>query len=221
MADYQMKTVNGFDYYEAMSALQKAIRRGEEEEAVFWAIEFFESNYVGHIWNRLFIIAHEDIGLADPYFPGKIMALKNNYDYLEEHRPKKVSKRLVFLQTILMFVRAKKSRYVDLAYSVYWSQHKQLAVGRKIPDYAFDMHTKRGKQMGRGLDHFYDEGAKINNRAEIQNEVEFEKAAKEIDKGGVVKLDETEIDPAENGKTSESQPDLFDFEKQRETRRNH
>ena len=30
-----------------------------------------------------------------------------------------------------------------------------------IPDYALDMHTIRGKAMGRGLDHFRKEGAKL------------------------------------------------------------
>jgi len=31
----------------------------------------------------------------------------------------------------------------------------------EIPDYALDMHTMKGKAMGRGLDHFRREGAKL------------------------------------------------------------
>jgi hypothetical protein len=31
----------------------------------------------------------------------------------------------------------------------------------EIPDYALDMHTMKGKAMGRGLDHFRKEGAKL------------------------------------------------------------
>jgi hypothetical protein len=30
-----------------------------------------------------------------------------------------------------------------------------------IPDYALDMHTMKGKAMGRGLDHFRKEGAML------------------------------------------------------------
>jgi hypothetical protein len=30
-----------------------------------------------------------------------------------------------------------------------------------IPDYALDMHTMKGKAMGRGLDHFRKKGAKL------------------------------------------------------------
>ncbi|KRQ92668.1 hypothetical protein CQ10_29535 [Bradyrhizobium valentinum] len=31
----------------------------------------------------------------------------------------------------------------------------------EIPDYALDQHTMKGKAMGRGLDHFRKEGAKL------------------------------------------------------------
>ncbi len=31
----------------------------------------------------------------------------------------------------------------------------------EIPDYANDQHTIEGKRMGRGLDHFRNEGAKL------------------------------------------------------------
>ena len=31
----------------------------------------------------------------------------------------------------------------------------------EIPDYALDMHTMKGKAMGRGLNHFRQEGAEL------------------------------------------------------------
>lgn len=174
-------TKNGYNYYEVASALQKSIRRCNEDETVFWGIELFESDLMGHLWNRLFIIASEDIGLAEDGFIVKFMGMKKSYDYLEIHRPKNLSKRLVLLQILIMFARAKKSRYVDLAYCVYWAKHAERAKTRKIPDYAFDMHTQKGKRMGRGLDHFYNEGAKTNNNPYIEGEKEFEILAKKLD----------------------------------------
>ncbi len=182
MAHFKMETKNGFSYYEAVSAMQKAIRRCEESEAVFWAIELFESNYISHVWNRLFVIAHEDIGLAEQGFSAKLVGLKQSYDYLEQHRPKKISKRLVFLQTIITFARAKKSRYIDYAYSVYWDQHDEIAQNKEVPYFCYDMHTRIGKAMGKGMDHFYQESAKINNFGEVEGEEEFKEMAKEIDK---------------------------------------
>ena len=35
-----------------------------------------------------------------------------------------------------------------------------------IPDWALDKHTKRGKALGRGLDHFRNEGAKLAPEAQ-------------------------------------------------------
>ena len=32
----------------------------------------------------------------------------------------------------------------------------------EIPDYALDMHTRRGGKMGRGINHFYEEGSKVS-----------------------------------------------------------
>jgi hypothetical protein len=39
------------------SALQKAIRRGNEREALFWASELDLAGYGGYVWKRLRIIA--------------------------------------------------------------------------------------------------------------------------------------------------------------------
>lgn len=180
MTQSRMITKNNFNYFEAMSAMQKAIRRCQEDEAVFFAIELYESGYIQHLWNRFFIIAHEDIGLAED-ISSKLIGLKQSYDYLEKHRPKAISKRLVFLQTIITLARAKKSRYIDYAYMVYWAQHDELAKSQTIPDYAFDMHTYKGKKQGKGINHFYKESAKINNEGDVPGEERFKRLAKEVD----------------------------------------
>jgi replication-associated recombination protein RarA len=174
-------TKNGFNYYTAMSAFQKAIRRCDENQTVFWGIELYESGNVQHLWNRIYVIIHEDIGLAEPDITGRVNHLKHAHDYLEKHRPGRVSKKLVFLQLLLMLARAKKSRLVDTSYMYYWHQHDELAKSIEIPDYVFDMHTYKGKKMGRGIQHFYDEAAHINNRANLPGEEIMEQFARQID----------------------------------------
>jgi hypothetical protein len=39
--------------------------------------------------------------------------------------------------------------------------HSQLK--RSIPDFAPDKHTAAGKRLGRGAEHFFDEGIKLAN----------------------------------------------------------
>ena len=59
-----------------------------------------------------------------------------------------------------------------------------------LPDYAYDMHTRKGKSMGRGLQYFYQESVKINNANRIPGEDEMEAAAMEVDKVyGVERID--------------------------------
>lgn len=209
---YRIKTINDFDFFEVSSAFQKSIRRGIENEAIRWGIELFESNYAKYLWDRMFVIASEDIGLAEPDFITRLVSMKQSYDYLEKNRPKKVSKRLVLLQAIISMVHAKKSRYIDLCYSVYWIEDRKNIANCEIPDYAYDMHTLKGKIKGRGLEHFYKEGALINNANKMEKEEEFEEIAMQIDVNMMkAKKEEKAKKPkTKEEKNSDSQSKLFE-----------
>lgn len=222
MADFQIKTKNGYDFFEVSSAFQKSIRRCDENETMFWAVELYVSNYAKYLWKRMLIMTSEDVGLAAPGLPSQIIALKQSYDYLLSLKDKHTPEVLPFIHALLLLVRSKKSRFVDLAFSVYWDNHNKAKNSHDVPDYSLDMHTRRGKKLGRGLEHFYKEGALVNNKADIPLETEFEKLAEAVDiaaKSG--KSDETNIEPDDSGKLPNPQQSLFDPEKQRTERRDH
>lgn len=145
-------TQKGYDMHEVLSALQKEIRRCKEYEAVYWAVEL-ESFKPKVLWNRLRVIASEDIGLANPFASLIVDVLEKQYDAAG----KKDSSRLFVVHAVLYLARSPKSRIVDNLLSVVYNDEERL----EIPDYALDMHTYRGKRMGRGLDHFFAEGAKL------------------------------------------------------------
>ena len=73
-------TPKGYYLDEVISALQKEVRRGKEYEAVFWAVEL-ESFNPKALWNRLKVIASEDVGVAEPHAPLIISALESMYLY--------------------------------------------------------------------------------------------------------------------------------------------
>jgi replication-associated recombination protein RarA len=57
---------------EVASAVQKCIRRGLEEDALYWGYEMMASpnpSHRTHLWNRLKVIASEDVGPACPWMP--------------------------------------------------------------------------------------------------------------------------------------------------------
>lgn len=175
---YQRLTKKGYDFYEVASAFQKSIRRGLFEDAMYWGIELYESSYEEYAWKRMVIMASEDVGLGEPSCIVQIMALKQSFDYLAMRRDMGARK-LPFTQAIAVLVKSRKSRFVDHAITVYWQQNKEEM--KPIPDWAFDMHTRRGKTMGRGLDYFYKESCLIANANKVDGEEDLERIAWKVD----------------------------------------
>jgi len=159
----QLATQGGYLNSECTSAMQKCIRRGLEEEALFWATELDLAGYGAYVWKRLQIIASEDIGLADSTVCALVRALYENWVEQRKNTPKErrhLTGRIFLVHAILICVRAKKSRLVDNALiTLYESERPQ----REIPDFALDLHTAKGRSARRGIDHFFEVGAAIKN----------------------------------------------------------
>ena len=151
---FPWKTVGGYDLYEVMSALQKTIRRGDRDAALYWATEMYLSDYDAQAWRRMLVIASEDVGIADPMVFVQVRLLYETW--LE--RKKEEDAKLYFTDAVLRLVSAAKSRITDSAAIVFFEGIRPY---RDIPDYALDVHTEAGRQMGRGYSHFFAEGAQL------------------------------------------------------------
>ena len=57
---YIPRTLNGYDFFECSSAMQKAVRRGDAKTAGYFALELWHSGYRDYVWKRLFTISAED-----------------------------------------------------------------------------------------------------------------------------------------------------------------
>ena len=163
--------------YEAMSAMQKSIRRNDLEKAYYFALKVEEFN-PKMLWNRLQIIVSEDIGPANPNLPMTFEIIKKWYfDDLN----KGSTGQLFLSHMIALMASGPKSRDADnLIYAVKKKMHYEGDY-ITIPDYAFDEHTLKGKMMGRGTDYFYKESAKL---AEDQSNQEILKILMENLKKG-------------------------------------
>ena len=151
-------TEGGYEFGEVISALQKEIRRGNEEHSLYWALECFPF-YSKALWTRLRVICNEDIGLADPMAQIYVNAQADHFFALE----KEGSQRLVLANTILYLCRTKKARLCDHFQCAVLQRKLQRNWRIEIPDYAKDKHTRAGKHMGRGWDHWFEEGCKLEN----------------------------------------------------------
>jgi replication-associated recombination protein RarA len=141
---------------ELCSAVQKCIRRGLEEDALRFALELETLNKTA-LWNRLKIIASEDIGPANPFMPLLVDVLEKQY--LHEGLD---NARLIFLSNaVVCLCRSSHSRVTDDLLNVVLLEKKQIP----IPDFALDMHTARGRAMGRGWKEFFEEGSQLVNES--------------------------------------------------------
>ena len=194
-------TKKGYGFFDASSAFQKAIRRNDENVALYFMVELYNSGFDEYLWKRIKIITSEDVGLAAPSLAATITALYFNYSDIKKDKKDGRPERIFLAHAVIQLCRAKKSRMVDYAIIKYWRQHDSVRV--EVPDYAYDQHTGRGKQMGRGLDHFFTEGSFCNNHVEQPFESEY--------KADALNLRKNQSGPLVFKKEKETNPSLFDI----------
>ena len=121
----------------------------------------------------LTVIVNEDIGLADPPVIMLVETLRQPYIYLRK-KSKSPSERLVRCNAIVAMCRAKKTRLADDMQAVIYRRREFKNWRLEIPDFAYDKHTQKGRQMGRGVEHWRQEGCKLSNEARSMNSYEAE-----------------------------------------------
>lgn len=156
-------TINGMNARICISAMQKMIRQANERRAAEFAFEMINTskNFCSWACNRLEVITHEDIDCVNhpiivPFVSESCRLARERW---EKGNP--CASRMFAGNAIRLLCRTPKSREGD---------HFQAAIGLKglltkytpqIPDEALDKHTAEGRRLGRGLDHWINEGAKL------------------------------------------------------------
>lgn len=161
-----LRTKNGYAQGEVISAMQKCIRRGLEQEALLFAAEAATVNGV-QVWNRLAVIASEDIGMASPFMPVLIDTLRESY--FDALRRDNGSATLFLGHAILALCRADKSNLVNVFVGATLIEQEN----RPIPDVALDGHTARGRKLGRGWDFFFTESTKLHPHVPQEDEEKY------------------------------------------------
>lgn len=163
MGDYTPITPDGHPRDEAVSALQKAIRRGLPREAIYWASQIEMMGQHNYLWQRLIVIYHEDVGIAAPSLASFIETCRQHYYFFLEGE-RTVIENLPLINAVIALAHAPKSR-AAISYHIltYQTSETQEADYFDVPDHAKDLHTKAGRKMGRNIEHFQREGARLEN----------------------------------------------------------
>jgi replication-associated recombination protein RarA len=153
-------TLHNMPAMACVSAMQKAIRRGMEKEAMQFACELLHTSKAFHtmLCNRLLVICHEDLDtLAAPHvFPFVVASIEASK---ERYSSKIGEARLMIGNCIRIMCRSPKSRAGCHFGAAIGLRSMLEGFAPEIPDWANDQHTLAGRKLGRGLDHFRSEGA--------------------------------------------------------------
>ncbi|MGH4121390.1 MAG: hypothetical protein ACREV6_00320 [Clostridium sp.] len=164
----RIKTRNGLNADEAISALQKSIRRGLVEQACEFAYELYITSpqMEEKLWRRLITISVEDIGMGNPnaaILLNSLNQMRKEFSYTDGDRP------IYFIHAIRYLCQGEKDRSSDLLKNIVI---KGFAMGYvpEIPDIALDKHTVRGAAMGRGSLHFLNEASIVVPQKKVDND---------------------------------------------------
>ena len=177
-----VKTFNGFQADHVISALQKEIRRGHEENAALLAYEMIITSPAleDYLWHRLQVISVEDIGFGEPLAPVLVRSLFE----MNEACDRAVGERKLYaIHAVRYLCSCKKDRSSDEM--INWINHasgsgKLLPV---IPDYALDMHTAEGQKKGRGRRYFFEEASRTSPEVPDRDRTYLERIMKMLDSG--------------------------------------
>jgi replication-associated recombination protein RarA len=112
-----------------------------------------------YLWQRLKIIAVENVGFGETMAPVVINAL---FQTLSTFDRSVAERKLFAIHAVRYLCACQKDRSSDEM--INWIMHdvESGKVKAEIPDYALDMHTAAGQAKGRGIRHFLEEGSQTS-----------------------------------------------------------
>ena len=156
-----VRTRHDFPADEIISSLQKEIRRGHTENAALIAFEMATTSpqLEAYLWKRLQVISVEDVGFGDPTAPILIHTLAEMINDLDRQDGERL---LYAVHAVRYLCAAQKDRSSDEMINWMLRAVETENLRPTIPEYALDMHTARGQQMGRDVVHFIQEAARVS-----------------------------------------------------------
>jgi replication-associated recombination protein RarA len=159
-----LRTLNGYDFFEVSSSMQKAIRRNDVKLAGYFALELWHSNYANYVWKRLYTISAED---CHGIITKEIAALYEGHQLVNQNS-KKPKGRIFVSKAVMILCACDKNRDPDHLQNYIYDKkfgvsdediEKYFDDVRKnplpIPEYAYDVHTKAGRKKGKTKAHFF------------------------------------------------------------------
>jgi replication-associated recombination protein RarA len=157
----RVRTYHDFPADEVISALQKEIRRGNTENAALLAYEMLITSpeLEEYLWGRLQVISVEDVGYGNLNAPVLVETLFQMHHRIARPRGDRY---LFAIHAVRVLSNSQKERGSDELLGWIMKAIGEQGKLPEIPDYAIDMHTRRGQEMGRDYAHFLNVASKVH-----------------------------------------------------------
>ncbi len=168
-SNFEVKTRSGMRLDECVSWLQKTLRRGQEEEALWIAEELFQSGFERYLLYRLWVIAYEDVGAAN--LPLVQLASTTYQTWLAHKRERgkefthSGENRVFNGLLVCLIARSPKSRMADDSTQVTLAKRNSGWRPEMNELAVIDEHVARGKALGRKFRHWVEIGSKCGKLA--------------------------------------------------------
>lgn len=139
----------GDDFHDLKSGLQKSIRGSDVDAALYYFARLYEIGDYETLMRRMVIMAYEDIGMANPAIPPRVLQATNAF------------RQIGFPEGIiplgLAIVDMALSEKSNSAYLATASAIKDIQDGLiyDVPDHLKDAHYKSATKLGRGIGYKY------------------------------------------------------------------
>ena len=157
---------------ECLSAMIKCARVNNWKDACSFAHQLFISGEEVEHWAWLHLRTHcvEDIGPANPNSILIISELERSYFDLAAGSERRY---LTGFWAVRFLSSCLKDRSNDEHYAKMIIELRENATIPSIPDNAYDFHITKGKEMGRGMTHFFKDATQlspISNQYDSENQ---------------------------------------------------
>jgi replication-associated recombination protein RarA len=169
---------NGYMADELREGLHKTIRRNKAQLAIRIAFEMYitSEQMEDMLWRRLAIMAVEDVGFGDPMAPVLVDTLER---MRKLHPYNDIDRASYFAQAIRHLCRSKKDLSVGVIMGIVRKEFER-GILPQIPEEAYDMHCKKGRDRGKNFKDFLKEGNVVSPPSEEYESDEYKADEKRL-----------------------------------------
>lgn len=178
---------NGYLADELREGLHKTIRRNNEQLAIRIAYEMYitSEQLEDMMWRRLAIMSVEDVGSGDFMAP----VLVDTLDKMRKLHPyDDIDRASYFVQAIRFLCRSKKDLSVGIVTNIVRKEFER-GILPEIPEEAYDMHCKKGRERGKTFKDFLNESSMVDPPSEEYESAEYKAAEEKLRQMNIEELE--------------------------------